>query len=60
MPFPDFVLVWANNRADWLTPDGTPIGLIPAKGTIRRIDPKLFTWSADLGEDQGYKEGDHC
>lgn len=37
MPFPEFALVWGNNRVDWLTPEGVPIGHLIAKGPIRRV-----------------------
>ena len=37
MPFSEFVLVLVDNRVDWLTVDGVPIGYILAKGPIRRV-----------------------
>jgi hypothetical protein len=52
MPSPDFLLVWAGNRADWLTPEGAPIGHITAKGPIRRVYPTPEGWAIETRQNR--------
>jgi hypothetical protein len=52
MPFSNFVLVWADNRADWLTADGVPIGHIIAKGPIRRIYSTPDGWAVETRQNR--------
>lgn len=52
MSFSDFVLVWADNRADWLTADGVPIGHIIAKGPIRRVYSTPDGWAVETRQNR--------
>jgi len=47
LPFSDFVVLWTDNRIDWLTPDGLPIGHITAKAPIRRVYSTPEGWAVE-------------